>query len=116
MKTEHADLEDAIALARRAHAGQTDKAGKDYIEHPLRVMENCTSVQAKVAAVLHDVVEDSDTTLDDLQQQNFAPEAVEAVALLTKPTQSSTRTTSRRSRATQLRAKSKWPTCATTWI
>lgn len=84
MKTEHASLDDAIALARRAHSGQTDKAGKDYIEHPLRVMENCASVQAKIVGVLHDVVEDSDFTLDDLQQMNFAPEVVEAVALLTK--------------------------------
>lgn len=89
MKIEHATLENAISLARRAHLGQTDKAGKDYIEHPLRVMENCTSDNAKsdnakIAAVLHDVVEDSNTTLDDLQQMNFAPEVVEAVALLTK--------------------------------
>ncbi len=81
MKIEHATLENAIALARRAHLGQTDKAGKDYIEHPLRVMENCTSDNAKIVGVLHDVVEDSDTTLDDLQQMNFAPEVV---ALLTK--------------------------------
>ncbi|HVF84581.1 MAG TPA: HD domain-containing protein [Abditibacteriaceae bacterium] len=84
MKTEHATLEDAIALARRAHLGQTDKAGKDYIEHPLRVMENCRSDNAKIAAILHDVVEDSDCSLDDLRQMNFAPEVVEAVALLTK--------------------------------
>ena len=83
-KTEHANLEDAIALARRAHAGQFDKAGKDYIEHPLRVMENCTTDNSKIAAVLHDVVEDSEVTLDDLRQQNFAPQVVEAIALLTK--------------------------------
>ena len=83
MKTE-ATLEDAIVLARRAHSGQTDKAGKDYIEHPLRVMENCADDNAKIAAVLHDVVEDSDTTLDDLRAMNFAEEVVEAVSLLTK--------------------------------
>ena len=83
-EVKHANLEDAIALARRAHLGQTDKAGKDYIQHPLRVTANCTSDNAKIVGVLHDVVEDSDTTLDDLQQMNFAPEVVEAVALLTK--------------------------------
>lgn len=84
MKIEHATLDDAIVLARRAHLGQTDKAGKDYIEHPLRVSQNCTSRDAKIAAVLHDVIEDSDTTLKDLQQMNFAPQVIEAVVLLTK--------------------------------
>lgn len=84
MKTEYATLEDAIVLARRAHHGQTDKAGKDYIEHPLRVSQNCTSPDAKIAAVLHDVVEDTQVTLDDLRQMDFAPEVVAAIALLTK--------------------------------
>lgn len=51
MKTEHATLNDAIVLATRAHAGQTDKAGADYIAHPLRVMESCASDDAKIVAV-----------------------------------------------------------------
>lgn len=83
MKTEHATLNDAIALATRAHAGQTDKAGADYIAHPLRVMESCASDDAKIVAILHDVVEDSDVTLDDLRAL-FAPQIVDAIALLTK--------------------------------
>ena len=83
MKTEYATLDDAIALATRAHEGQTDQAGADYIAHPLRVMENCVSDDAKIVAVLHDVVEDSDTTLEDLREM-FAPQIVDAIALLTK--------------------------------
>ncbi len=84
IEIEHATLDDAIALARRAHARQTDKAGADYIEHPLRVMANCSDDNAKIAGVLHDVVEDSNFTLDDLRQMNFAPQVIEAIALLTK--------------------------------
>lgn len=84
MKIEHATLEDAIALATRAHFGQTDKAGKDYIEHPLRVMQSCVSDDAKIVAVLHDVVEDSDVSIEDLRTMNFAPQVVEAISLLTK--------------------------------
>ena len=82
--SENATLNEAIELATRAHAGQTDKAGADYIAHPLRVMENCVSSDAKIVAVLHDVVEDSGTTLDDLRALNFAPQIVAAIALLTK--------------------------------
>ncbi len=77
-------LEHAIALAARAHAGQVDKAGAPYILHPLRVMMRVGSLEQKMAAVLHDVVEDSDTTLQDLARAGFAPAVVRAVGALTK--------------------------------
>ena len=64
------------------HAGQTDRAGVPYITHPLRVMEACNTTEEKIAAVLHDVVEDTSVTLDDLAKQ-FPPEIVEAVRCLT---------------------------------
>lgn len=51
-------LTEAICLAARAHAGQTDKAGEPYILHPLRVMQ-AVSPEARVVAVLHDVIEDT---------------------------------------------------------
>lgn len=77
-------LENAIALAVEAHRGQKDRAGQPYILHPLRVMMNVEGATAKTAAILHDVVEDSPITLDDLTQQGFSPEVVAAVDCLTK--------------------------------
>ena len=79
-----AQLQRAIEFATRAHLGQIDKAGKDYISHPLRVMQNCTSHQAKIAAVLHDTIEDCDVTMEDLRALNLPETSLEAVELLTK--------------------------------
>lgn len=61
-----ATLERAIQIAREAHAGQVDKAGKDYINHPLRVMEMGKNENEKIVGILHDVVEDSDWTFEML--------------------------------------------------
>jgi len=74
-----ATLERAIEIAARAHAGVTDKAGDPYIFHPLRMMMRVTSMEAKIVAVLHDVVEDSETTLDGLRAEGFSEEVVAAV-------------------------------------
>lgn len=68
-------LEDAIALAVEIHRGQKDKYGRPYILHPLRVMFRLEGETAQMAGVLHDVVEDSHLTLDDLRQMGY-PEAV----------------------------------------
>ena len=51
-------FEDAMALARQAHEGQVDKAGAPYIEHPLRMAATLQDENAKIVAILHDVVED----------------------------------------------------------
>ena len=77
-------LERAIAIAAEAHAGKTDKAGAPYILHPLRVMLVVHDAAARIAAVLHDVVEDSPWTLDQLTAEGFAPDVVAAVDALTK--------------------------------
>lgn len=79
-----ATLEKAIEIAARAHAGQTDKGGEPYILHPLRVMLRMNNNLERMAAVLHDVVEDSDITLEKLSEEGFSPEVTEAVAALTK--------------------------------
>lgn len=79
-------LERAIALAATAHAGQTDKVGAPYILHPLRVMLRMTTEEDRIAAVLHDVVEDCGVTPDQLIAEGFAPAVVEAVGYLTKLT------------------------------
>jgi len=77
-----ATLEKAIGIAAQAHAGQVDKAGAPYILHPLRVMLAVASLDERIVAVLHDVVEDTDWTFDQLRIKGFAesmPEALDAV-------------------------------------
>ncbi len=78
-----ATLERAIALAAQAHAGQRDKEGLCYILHPLRVMLRVEDEQARIVAVLHDTVEDTALTLDDLRREGFSEEVLAALALVT---------------------------------
>lgn len=77
-------LEDAIALALSAHRGQKDKAGAPYILHPLRVMLTLSSEEEQIAAVLHDVVEDSDHTIESLRQMGYDEETLVIVDCLTR--------------------------------
>jgi (p)ppGpp synthase/HD superfamily hydrolase len=77
-------LERAIAIAAEAHAGQTDKGGQPYVLHPLRVMLRVATESERIAAVLHDVVEDSDVSLQALSAQGFSDDVVCAVEALTK--------------------------------
>jgi (p)ppGpp synthase/HD superfamily hydrolase len=79
-----ATLERAIAIAAAAHAGQVDKGGEPYILHPLRVMLRMHSVSERIVAVLHDVVEDSEVTLELLEAEGFSQEILSAVDALTK--------------------------------
>ncbi|ESK40031.1 HD domain-containing protein [Acinetobacter nectaris] len=79
-----ANLEKAIALATKKHAGQTDKAGQAYILHPLRIMLKMKNDDQRIVAVLHDVLEDTDTTVVDLISIGFAPHIIDAVIALTK--------------------------------
>jgi (p)ppGpp synthase/HD superfamily hydrolase len=78
-----ADLGDAILLAVKAHYGQKDKAGEPYILHPLRLMFRQNSEPTRIAAVLHDVVEDTPVTLEQLREAGFSEDILDAVALLT---------------------------------
>jgi (p)ppGpp synthase/HD superfamily hydrolase len=77
-----ATLERAILIAAQAHLGQRDKAGAPYILHPLRLMMRMESETAMIAAVLHDVVEDSDWTLERLRGEGFSDEVMQAVDCL----------------------------------
>ncbi len=79
-----ASLERAIEIAATAHAGQLDRSGQPYVLHPLRVMLAVESAHERMAAVLHDVVEDSAITYDDLISEGFPKEVVEAVRALTR--------------------------------
>jgi GTP diphosphokinase / guanosine-3',5'-bis(diphosphate) 3'-diphosphatase len=78
------DLNRAIVLAEHAHRGQVDKAGKPYIEHPLRVMQGMDSDIARIVAVLHDAVEDSALTLEQLLEAGFDTDIVMAIDAITK--------------------------------
>ncbi len=74
----------ALEIAEDAHKGQVDKAGVDYIQHPLFVASLVEGELAKTVALLHDVVEDSDWTLEDLRKEGLPEEVVQAVGILTK--------------------------------
>ena len=74
----------AVRIAREAHAGQIDKSGADYIGHPMRVMDAVETTAAKTVAVLHDVVEDTPMTIDDLRTAGFSEPVLAAVDALTK--------------------------------
>ena len=74
----------AIAIAAEAHQKQLDKAGVPYILHPIRVMLKQTGETDMMAAILHDVVEDTDWTLDQLRSEGFSEEIVEAVDCLSR--------------------------------
>ena len=77
-------IEHAIEIAANAHAGQRDKAGQPSIFHPLRVMFRVNGEHEQMAAVLHDVVEDTAITIDDLAREGFPSEVLRAIAALTK--------------------------------
>lgn len=77
-------LEKAISIALAAHKGQVDKGGGPYILHPLRVMLSVETLNEKIVAVLHDVVEDSDITIDELRLAGFNEAILDAVQLLTR--------------------------------
>lgn len=84
MNSQDADcVERAIALAVRFHLGQRDKAGAPYLLHLFRVALQAEDPISQQAALLHDVIEDSEATLRDLVSAGISPEAVEAVSLLT---------------------------------
>lgn len=77
-------LERAIAIAAQAHSGQVDKGGQPYILHPLRVLLRVEGASEQIAAVLHDVVEDSSFTLEHLAAEGFTAEILAALDALTK--------------------------------
>lgn len=74
----------AYALAKKAHLGQKDKGGNDYIEHPKAVASMMDTDIEKAVAYLHDVVEDTKISFDDLKEYGFPNQIIEAVKALTK--------------------------------
>lgn len=78
-------LQFALELAIKKHKNQTDKSGKPYILHPLHVMENVKSDDAKIVAILHDIIEDTDVTEEYLLKAGLSKHIVDAIVMLTKP-------------------------------
>jgi len=86
MGKDMSNLESAIALAVDAHKGQVDKAGEPYILHPLRVMLRLDTFEERIVGILHDVVEDTAMTLENLREKGFADYIIDAIDSITKRT------------------------------
>lgn len=74
----------ALEIAYKAHIGQLDKGGSPYILHPVRVALHCQTEDEKIVALLHDVVEDTSITFEDLKAEGVDDRLLEALKCLTK--------------------------------
>lgn len=77
-------LDLAILIAAKIHRGQKDKQGVNYILHPISVMMAASTLEEKVLAILHDTIEDSELSLDELRKEGFSAGIIEALRLITK--------------------------------
>lgn len=73
----------ALKLCFEAHNSQADKSGLPYVFHPFHLAEQMTDEESTIVALLHDVVEDTDYTIDDIRSMGFGESVVEALSLLT---------------------------------
>lgn len=73
----------ALRLCFDAHKEQTDKTGLPYVFHPFHLAEQMTDEMTTICALLHDVIEDTEYTLEDIEKMGFPSEVVEALRLLT---------------------------------
>ena len=73
----------ALKLCFDAHKDQVDKSGIPYVFHPIHLAEQMEEEKPTVVALLHDVVEDTDLSLEDLLEEGFPAAVVEAIGLMT---------------------------------
>lgn len=73
----------ALKLCFEAHKEQVDKSGAPYVFHPFHLAEQMKDERTTIVALLHDVVEDTDYTFDDLRNMGFDEEVIEALVLMT---------------------------------
>ena len=73
----------AMRLCFQAHKNQLDKSGIPYVFHPIHLAEQMQDEETTLVALLHDVVEDSDYSLEDLRAMGFGETVIEAIALMT---------------------------------
>lgn len=74
----------ALRIAIRAHKEQKDKSEREYVMHPIRVAERCKDPRAKIVALLHDTIEDTNVTQEYLRSEGFPEEIIGAVLSVTK--------------------------------
>ena len=77
------DTKKAIKLCFEAHRNQTDKSGLPYVFHPFHVAEQMPDEETTIVALLHDVIEDTSYTIDDLRKMGFSEEVLDALDLMT---------------------------------
>ena len=74
----------AMKICFAAHKEQKDKSGLPYVHHPFHLAEQMEDEDTTIVALLHDVVEDTDVTLEQLRQEGFSEAVVAAIALMTQ--------------------------------
>lgn len=74
----------AKKIATEAHEGQIDKGGEPYINHPIAVADSLESTEHKIVALLHDILEDTEVTADDLRAYGFTERIIKSIRILTK--------------------------------
>lgn len=79
-----ATLQRAIELAVSFHSQQVDKSGQPYILHPMRIMLWCSTEEERQAAIMHDLLEDTSLTIDELIQEGFCQSVIDCVDCLTR--------------------------------
>jgi len=73
----------ALSLCFEAHKNQKDKSGLPYVFHPFHLAEQMEDEETTVVALLHDVIEDTEYTIEDLQKAGFSQSVISAIALMT---------------------------------
>lgn len=73
----------AVALAKEHHAGQVDKAGNPYVDHPLRLMARMDTEDEKMVAVMHDLIEDTEITIEFLRSEGFSEKVLHSLDCVT---------------------------------
>jgi len=73
----------ALSLCFEAHKDQKDKSGLPYVFHPFHLAEQMEDEETTVVALLHDVIEDTEYTIEDLQKVGFSQRVISAIALMT---------------------------------
>ena len=73
----------ALKLCFEAHKDQIDKSGMPYVFHPFHLAEQMADENTTIVALLHDVIEDTEYTLDDLRKFGFAEDVLSAISLMT---------------------------------
>lgn len=78
------DLVLAVVLARTNHQGQKDKSGFPYVNHPLRVMANMNTKEGMIVAILHDIIEDTDITIELIEKLKFSDNVIYALDAISR--------------------------------